>query len=237
VTRLVLPLAEALAQIMLRLTDMVMTLAPIAVIGAVLAATARGGVGVVTTFGLFIAEFYATLLVLWVVLIAAASAVLGRRALSLVRGLAQPALLGFATASSESVFPLMVERLEEAGVPPRIAGFVLPLGYSFNLDGSMVFQTFGALFIAQAYGIHLGAGQQIAMMLVMMLSSKGIAGVPRAALVTLAAVAPQFGLPEAGLLLLLGIDHFLDMGRTATNVLGNGIACAVAARWEGVLEA
>ncbi|WP_281701064.1 dicarboxylate/amino acid:cation symporter, partial [Acetobacter malorum] len=126
--------------------------------------------------------------------------------------------------------------LENFGVPTRISGFVLPLGYSFNLDGSILFQSFGALFIAQVYGIHLSAMQQFTMVLVMMLSSKGIAGVPRASIVTLVAVLPQFGLPEAGITLILGIDHFLDMARTATNVLGNGYAAAISAKWEGVLS-
>ncbi|BAK83923.1 C4-dicarboxylate transporter [Komagataeibacter medellinensis NBRC 3288] len=234
--RMILPWTGELARIMLRMTDMVMYVAPIAVFGSVMGSVAHSGAGILGTFGLFLCKFYATLGVLWALLTAMTFCVLGRRVFVLARTLLQPILLGFATASSESVYPLLVERLEQFGVPDRISGFVLPLGYSFNLDGSVLFQSFGALFIAQVYGIHMPLGQQVAMVLVMMLSSKGIAGVPRAALVTLAAVMPQFGLPEAGLALILGIDHFLDMARTATNVLGNGYAAAVAARWEGVLE-
>lgn len=234
--RMILPWTGELARIMLRMTDMVMYAAPVAVFGSVMGSVAHSGAGILGTFGLFLCKFYGTLGVLWVLLTSMTFCVLGRRVFALARLLVQPILLGFATASSESVYPLLVERLEQFGVPDRISGFVLPLGYSFNLDGSVLFQSFGALFIAQAYGIHMPMGQQIAMVLVMMLSSKGIAGVPRAALVTLAAVMPQFGLPEAGLALILGIDHFLDMARTATNVLGNGYAAAVAARWEGALE-
>ncbi|RZL52581.1 MAG: dicarboxylate/amino acid:cation symporter, partial [Sphingomonas sp.] len=139
----------------------------------------------------------------------------------------------FTTASSEAAYPRMLEALDKFGVPPRIASFVLPLGYSFNLDGSMIYMTFASLFIAQAYGIALPLGTQIAMLLFLMISSKGIAGVPRASLVVIAAVLPVFKIPEAGLLLILAIDHFLDMGRTATNVIGNAVAASVVAKWEG----
>ena len=132
--------------------------------------------------------------------------------------------------------PKTMEQLEKFGVRDRVTGFVLPLGYSFNLDGSMMYQAFAALFIAQAYNIHMSFAQQITMLLVMMVTSKGIAGVPRASLVVVAATLPMFKLPEAGLLLIMGIDQFLDMGRTVTNVIGNGIATAVVAKWEGELE-
>ncbi|HEX7657733.1 MAG TPA: cation:dicarboxylase symporter family transporter, partial [Sphingomonas sp.] len=129
-----------------------------------------------------------------------------------------------------------LEALEKFGVPNRIASFVLPLGYSFNLDGSMMYMTFASMFIAQAYGIHLSLGQQITMLLVLMITSKGIAGVPRASLVVIAASLSMFHIPEAGLLLILAVDHFLDMGRTATNVIGNAVAATVIAKWEGALE-
>ena len=155
------------------------------------------------------------------------------RLLSLIRG---PVLVGFFTASSESTLPKLMEQLEKFGIKPRITGFVLPLGYSFNLDGSMIYTTFLAIFIAQAYGIEMSLAAQFTMLAVLMISSKGIAGVPRASLVVVAAVLPMFGLPEAGILLILGIDHFLDMGRTLTNVLGNAIATAVVAKWEGELD-
>lgn len=227
--------SEELAHIMLRMTDMVMVLAPLAVFGSIMGSLAHSGPEMMMHFGRFLVQFYGTIMSLWCVLTFVAFCVIGPRIKDLIKELVQPVLLGFATASSESVYPLLLERLENFGVPSRIAGFVLPLGYSFNLDGSILFQSFGAMFIAQAYGIHLAWTQQALMVLVMMLSSKGIAGVPRASLVTLVAVLPQFGLPEAGIALILGIDHFLDMLRTATNVLGNGYAAAVSAKWEGVL--
>ncbi|GCD49741.1 C4-dicarboxylate ABC transporter [Acetobacter pasteurianus] len=227
---------EELAHIMLRMTDMVMVLAPLAVFGSIMGTVAQSGAGMLLHFGRFLAEFYGTIFVQWGVLTLIAFLVLGRSIKRLVGELVQPVLLGFATASSESVYPLLLEKLENFGVPTRISGFVLPLGYSFNMDGSILFQSFGAIFIAQAYGIHMPWSQQFLMLLVMMLSSKGIAGVPRASLVTLVAVLPQFGLPEAGIALILGIDHFLDMMRTATNVLGNGYAAAISAKWEGALS-
>ena len=144
-------------------------------------------------------------------------------------------MVAFSTASSEAAYPKLMEQLDRFGVNDRVTSFVLPLGYSFNLDGSMVYQAFAALFIAQAYGIEMSFGQQLTLLLVMMVSSKGMAGVPRASLVVVAAVLPTFGLPEAGLLLIMGIDQFLDMGRTATNVIGNSIATSVVAKWEGQL--
>jgi Na+/H+-dicarboxylate symporter len=144
-------------------------------------------------------------------------------------------MIAFATSSSEAAYPKTMQALERFGVEERITGFVLPLGYSFNLDGSMMYQAFAVIFIAQAYGIDMPVSKQLTMMLVLMITSKGIAGVARASLVVVAATAPMFNLPEAGLLLIIGIDVFLDMGRTATNVLGNSIATAVVARWENAL--
>lgn len=227
---------EELGHIMLRVTDIVMKLAPVAVFGALMGSVAHSGGALLLHYSRLLAEFWGSLLLLWALLTAITFTILGRRTFELLRDLSSPVLLGFATASSESVYPLMLEKLAEFGVPARISGFILPLGYSFNLDGSIFFQSFGAIFIAQAYGIELSWSQQFTMLLVMMLSSKGIASVPRAALVTLIAVLPRFGIPEAGIALILGIDQFLDMGRTATNVLGNGYAAAIAAKWEGVLS-
>jgi Na+/H+-dicarboxylate symporter len=149
----------------------------------------------------------------------------------------EPLLLAFSTASSEAAYPKTLEMLQRFGVSRRIASFVLPLGYSFNLDGSMMYCTFATLFIAQAYGIELGAGQLVILLLLLLVTSKGIAGVPRASLVVLAATLPHFGIPEAGLLLVLAVDQFLDMGRSATNVVGNSVASAVVAKWEGELAA
>lgn len=219
------------AAVMLRLTALVMRTAPLAVLAALFATFARGGLAVAGPLAAFIAGYYATMLVLWVLLAGAGFALLGRALPGLLRSLASPALLAFATASSEAAFPLLVERLERFGVPSRLVGFVLPLGYAFNLDGAMLFLAFASLFVAQAYGVSLGLGQQVAMLLVLMVASKGTAGVPRAATVALASVLPLFGLPSSGLLLILGVDHLLDMGRSGTNAIGNGIAAAVVARY------
>lgn len=227
---------DEVVHVMLKVTDYVMRFAPFGVFGAVAAAITINGLGMLLVFGKFMLSFYVALAALWGVLILAGFAVLGKdvfRLLKLVRG---PLLVGFSTASSESVYPKLMEQLEKFGIKNRVTGFVLPLGYSFNLDGSMMYTTFLALFIAQAYDIPMSITAQITMLLVLMVSSKGIAGVPRASLVVVAAVLPMFNLPEAGLLLVLGIDHFLDMGRTVTNVLGNSIATAVVAKWEGAID-
>jgi Na+/H+-dicarboxylate symporter len=223
---------DELAHVMLKLTGYVMLFAPLGVFGAVAAAITTQGLGVLVTYGKFIGTFYISLVVLWCVLIAAGFVFLGPRVLALLRAMREPMLIAFTTASSEAAYPKLMERLDRFGVNERVTALTLPLGYSFNLDGSMVYQAFAALFIAQAYGIEMSFGQQVTLLLVMMVSSKGVAGVPRASLVVVAAVLPMFGLPEAGLLLIMGIDQFLDMGRTATNVIGNGIATAVVAKWE-----
>ncbi|MEO8406949.1 MAG: dicarboxylate/amino acid:cation symporter [Oxalobacteraceae bacterium] len=227
---------EEVGHVMLKVTDYVMRFAPIGVFGAVAGIITTQGLGMLLVFGKLLMSFYITLAVLWLVLILAGYCVLGKEVFRLIKLVRSPMLLGFSTASSESAYPKLMEQLEKFGIRDRITGFVLPLGYSFNLDGSMIYTTFAALFVAQAYGIELSLTTQIAMLLVLMVSSKGIAGVPRASLVVVAAVLPMFNLPEAGLLLILGIDHFLDMGRTATNVLGNAIATAVVAKWENAID-
>ena len=227
---------DGVAHIMLKVTAYVMNFAPIAVFAAVAGVIAKSGLGVLSTYGIFMAEFYLGIILLWVILIGIGMAFLGPRVLRLIGLLKEPTILAFTCASSEAAFPKTLEGLEKFGVKNRLAAFVLPIGYSFNLDGSMMYCTFAAVFIAQAYGIELPLSTQIMMMLVLMLTSKGMAGVPRASLVVIAATLAQFNIPEAGLLLLLGIDHFLDMARSATNVIGNGIATAVVAKWEGDLE-
>jgi Na+/H+-dicarboxylate symporter len=232
------PLVDAvdgIAHIMLKVTGYVMNFAPIAVFAAVAGVIAKSGLGVLSTYGIFMAEFYLGIILLWVVLILIGGIFLGRRVLRLISELKEPTILAYTCASSEAAFPKTLEGLERFGVKNRLAAFVLPIGYSFNLDGSMMYCTFAAVFIAQAYGIELDLATQMTMMLVLMLTSKGMAGVPRASLVVIAATLAQFNIPEAGLLLLLGIDHFLDMARSATNVIGNGIATAVVAKWEGDL--
>jgi Na+/H+-dicarboxylate symporter len=227
---------ESLVKVMLQVTDYVMRFAPLAVFTAVTSAIAERGPQIIATFGKFVGSFYLGLFLLWVLLIGVCFLIVGPRTRHLVRYIRDPVVLAFSTASSEAAYPRTLEALERFGVPPRIASFVLPLGYSFNLDGSMMYMTYASIFIAQAYGIHLTIGQQITMLLVMMVTSKGMAGVPRASLVVIAATFPMFGIPEAGLLLVLAVDHFLDMGRSATNVVGNAVASSVVARWEGTFD-
>jgi Na+/H+-dicarboxylate symporter len=235
-SRVVLDVLDAVSHIMLKVTGYVMLFAPLAVLGALASTVAKEGIGIVGAYGLFIGEFYLGLVVLWAILIGLGVLFVGGRVLRLVRGIRAPVLLAFSTASSEAAYPRTLEELERFGCSNRVASFVLPVGYSFNLDGSMMYQAFAVLFIAQAYGIDLSIGQQLMMVAVLMLTSKGMAGVPRASLVVVAAALTQFNLPEAGMLLLLGIDHFLDMGRSATNVVGNSIATAIVSKWEGELQ-
>ncbi|HEY0061704.1 MAG TPA: dicarboxylate/amino acid:cation symporter [Telluria sp.] len=233
------PMIEAIdgvAHVMLKVTGYVMNFAPVAVFAAVTAIIAKSGMQVLSTYGIFMGEFYLAIVLLWIVLTIAGFIFLGPRVFALLRILREPTILAFSTASSEAAFPKTLEGLERFGVKNRIAAFVLPVGYSFNLDGSMMYCTFATIFIAQAYGIEMSLGTQMTMMLVLMLTSKGMAGVPRASLVVIAATLDQFGIPAAGMVLLLGIDHFLDMARSATNVIGNGIATAVVAKWEGELS-
>jgi len=227
---------EGLVSVMLTLTRYVMNFAPVAVFCAVARALATKGIGVVGDLAYFMGSFYLGLFLLWAVLLSACFLIVGPRTGTLIRYLRDPILLGFSTASSEAAYPRTLDALERFGVPPRIASFVLPLGYSFNLDGSMMYMTFASIFIAQAYGIHLDWGTMIEMLLILMVTSKGIAGVPRASLVVITGTLAHFNIPEAGILLVLAVDHFLDMGRTATNVIGNAVASAVVARWEGQLE-
>jgi Na+/H+-dicarboxylate symporter len=231
--RQLVAVADEVAHVMLKITNYVMLVAPLAVFAAVAATITTQGLGILVTYGKFIAEFYLCLFVLWLLLVLAGSLFLGPRVITLMRYIREPFLLAFSTASSESAYPRTVEQLERFGVSNRIVSFVLPLGYSFNLDGTMMYCTFATIFIAQAYGIELSFGTQIAMLLLLMLTSKGMAGVPRASLVVIAATLSTFGIPEAGILLIMGIDQFLDMGRSATNVVGNSIATVVVGKWEG----
>lgn len=230
--RTVVKFTEEVTGIMLRLTGYVMRFAPLGVFAAMAAAITVQGFGALATYGKLLGSFFLALAVLWTVLIVAGFAFIGPRVFTLLSMLREPIMLGFSTASSESAYPKLMEQLEKFGLDNKITGFVLPLGYSFNLDGSMMYQSFAALFIAQAYNIDMSLTQQLTMLLVLMVSSKGMAGVPRGSLVVVAAVLPMFGLPEAGLLLIMGIDQIFDMARTATNVLGNGIATAVVSKWE-----
>ncbi|RJF91089.1 dicarboxylate/amino acid:cation symporter [Sphingomonas cavernae] len=227
---------EALVQVMLQITDYVMRFAPFAVFAAVAGTLTERGPAVLGDLAFFMGSFYIGMIVLWIVLIGAAFVIVGKRTGLLLRYIREPIILAFSTASSEAAYPRTLEALDRFGVPPKIASFVLPLGYSFNLDGSMIYMTFATIFIAQAYGIDLTLGQEITMLLVLMITSKGIAGVPRASLVVISATLALFDIPEAGLLLILAVDHFLDMGRSATNVVGNAVASVVVAKWEGKLD-
>ena len=226
---------EDLSHAMLKVTGYVMKLAPLAVMAAMAATVSINGLSILVKFAVFMRDFYLGLMVLWVMLVFAGWMFLGRRVFKLVVLIREAFLLSFATASSESAYPKILHALDRFGVKRRISSFVMPMGYSFNLDGSMMYCTFAVLFIAQAYGIEMSIGTQITMLLTLMLTSKGMAGVPRASLVVIAATLTQFDIPEAGLLLILGIDTFLDMGRSATNAVGNSIATAVVAKWEGEL--
>ncbi len=227
---------DAIAHVILKVTGYVMNFAPLAVFGAMTAIIAKQGIGILTTYSIFIGEFYFGLFVLWLVLILAGGVFLKGRVLTLIKRVKEPIILAFSTSSSEAAFPKTMLELERFGCKNRIVSFVLPLGYSFNLDGSMMYMTFASLFIAQSYGIHLDFATQMSMLMVLMLTSKGIAGVPRASLVVIAGTLATFNIPEAGLALLLGIDPLLDMGRSATNVVGNSVATAVVSKWEGDLE-
>jgi Na+/H+-dicarboxylate symporter len=227
--------ADNISHVMLIITGYVMKLAPIAVCASIASVITKSGPGILLNFAKFLGGFYLTLAILWVLLLTVGWFLLGTRMIDLVRRMYEPFLLAFSTASSEASYPKILEQLEKFGVSKKIASFVLPLGYSFNLDGTMAYCTFASIFIAQAYGIDMPIGTQLAMAAVLMLTSKGVAGVPRASLVVILATLKQFGIPEAGLLLILGIDQFLDMGRSATNVIGNSLAAAAVAKFENEL--
>ncbi len=229
-------LLDSLAHIMLKITSYVMHYAPVAVFSAIASVVAQQGIGVLLSYGKFIGEFYLGLLLLCILLGCVSFLFLGRRVLSLLSHIREPMLLAFGTASSESAYPKLLQQLERFGCDEKVCGLVLPLGYSFNLDGSMMYMTFAVLFIAQAYGIDMPLADQLIMLFVLLFTSKGVAGVPRASLIVIAATLSMFNIPEAGLLLLLGIDQILDMGRSATNVFGNSMASALVSKWEKALR-
>ena len=232
----VLVLVEQISAIMLKVTSYVMAASPLAIFSSLAAIVATKGLDILGAYAKFILGFYASLGILWMLLLGALVLFVGRRALSLIAGIRQPMLLAFSTASSEAAYPGTLEALQKFGVSRKVASFVLPLGYSFNLDGSMMYCTFATLFIAQIYGVHLTLAQQITMLGLLMITSKGMAGVPKASIVVIAATLAYFKLPEAGIGLILAVDQLLDMGRSATNVVGNSVASAVVAKWEGEIE-
>jgi Na+/H+-dicarboxylate symporter len=223
------------AHIILKMVNYVMNFAPFGVFGAIAAVVAAKGLGIFQFYLIYFGYFLLGIAILWVILLSVGFIILKGRMKELLRRISSPLLIAFSTTSSEAVFPKLTEELERFGCKDKIVAFVLPLGYSFNLDGSMMYMTFASLSIAQAYGIDLSLGTQLTMLLVLMLTSKGIAGVPRASLVVVLATCAMFNIPPEGVALILPIDHFCDMFRTATNVVGNGLATSVVSKWEGEL--
>ncbi|MFZ6023236.1 MAG: dicarboxylate/amino acid:cation symporter [Bacteroidota bacterium] len=229
------PLVKALdtiSHIILKMVGYVMNFAPLGVFGAMAAIIASKGLGVFLFFGEYLLYFLTGIMLLWALLLFTGFLILRNRIIELLRGITQPLLIAFSTTSSEAVFPKLTEELERFGCKNKIVSFVLPLGYSFNLDGSMMYMTFASIAIAQAYGIQLDLGTQLTMLFVLMLTSKGIAGVPRASLVVVTATLAMFKIPPEGIALILPIDHFCDMLRSTTNVLGNALATSVVNKWE-----
>lgn len=226
-------LLESVAEIMFKITSYVMKFAPFAVFGALATVVGKQGIGVLKGYGFLIACFYGGLLFFGFVILPFVCAIFKINFLKLFSNIKEPVLLAYSTATSESAYPKTLEGLDKFGCNPKISGFVLPLGYSFNLDGSMMYMTFATLFIAQSYGIEISISQQFSMMLVLLVASKGVAGVPRASLVVISGLLDTFQIPAEGLVLLLGIDHILDMGRSAINVMGNAVAACVVDKWEG----
>lgn len=223
---------DTLAHAILKMVSYIMWVAPFGVFGAVAGAVAIYGFDIWQLYATYLLDFAIGIALLWVVLLSVGYLVLGNRLFTLLKRLASPLLIAFSTTSSEAVFPKLTEELERFGCDPKIVSFTLPLGYSFNLDGSMMYMTFASLFIAQVYGIDMPLEKQLLMLLVLMLTSKGIAGVPRASLIVVVATCAMFGIPPEGIALILPIDHFCDMARSMTNVLGNALATSAVDKWE-----
>ncbi|HSB91616.1 MAG TPA: dicarboxylate/amino acid:cation symporter [Flavitalea sp.] len=231
----VLKALEVVSHVILKMVGYVMNFAPLGVFGAMAAVIAVKGLEVFVFYGLYLFYFLVGIALLWVLLLLVGYLILRKRVPELLTRISQPLLIAFSTTSSEAVFPKLTEELERFGCNEKIVSFILPLGYSFNLDGSMMYMTFASLAIAQAYGIQMDIGTQLTMLLVLMLTSKGVAGVPRASLVVVTATCAMFKIPPEGIALILPIDHFCDMFRSATNVLGNALATSVVSKWEGEL--
>jgi Na+/H+-dicarboxylate symporter len=224
---------DSLSHVMFKVTNFVMNFAPLGVFGAITAVVIQQGLDVLSGYAYLMACFFGGLLFFVFVVLFLICSILRINFFKLISYVKEPVLLAFSTASSESAMPKTIEQLEKFGISNRIVSFVLPLGYSFNLDGSIMYMTFATVFIAQSYGINMPMDDQIKMMLILLVTSKGVAGVPRASLVVIAGMLSMFHIPGEGLLLLLAVDQILDMGRSATNVIGNAVASAVVAKWEG----
>ncbi len=234
--KIIVKALDAVAHVILKMVGYVMNFAPLGVFGAIAAVLAVKGPAIFIFYGKYFLYFVIAIALLWALMITVGYFILKERLPVLLRRIIQPIIIAFSTTSSEAVFPKLTEELERFGCDNKIVSFVLPLGYSFNLDGSMMYMTFASLAIAQAYNIQLDTGTQLTMLLVLMLTSKGIAGVPRASLVVVTATCAMFKIPAEGIALILPIDHFCDMFRTATNVLGNALATGVVSKWEGELK-
>jgi proton glutamate symport protein len=232
----VLEVMESTAQAMFKFTGYVMAFAPVGVFAAIAATVGSKGLGILLTLGKLVGLMYLGLVIFALIVLGTVSYLIRVPFITFVKAIREPMLIAFTTASSEAALPKSLEIMERFGVPKNIVGFVLPTGYSFNLDGSTLYLSLCSVFVAQMAGVEMTLGQQLVMMLTLMLTSKGVAGVPRAALVVLAATLATFNLPLEGAAILLAIDQIMDMGRTAVNVMGNCIATAVVARWEGVFD-
>jgi Na+/H+-dicarboxylate symporters len=234
-TKRVIKALEVVSHVILKMVGYVMNAAPLGVLGAISSVVAIEGLQIFNFYLRYFIFFVLGILILWIIMFAVGFIILGKRLPELIRRIGSPLLVAFSTTSSEAVFPKLTEELERFGCRDRIVAFVLPLGYSFNLDGSMMYMTFASLAIAQAYGIDMSVSTQLTMLLVLMLTSKGIAGVPRASLVVVLVTCSMFKIPPEGVALILPIDHFCDMFRTMTNVVGNALATSVVSKWEGEL--
>jgi proton glutamate symport protein len=228
--------SEGLAEVMFKFTNFVMKFAPIGIFAAVVGTIGKNGLGVIAALGKLVLTLYGSLVVFLLIALVPVALIARIPIRRFWHWAREPWLIAFTTASSEAALPLAMENMEKFGVPRRIVSFVMPTGYSFNLDGSTLYLAVASIFVAQAAGIHLGLGQQLVMMLTLMLTSKGVAAVPRASLVILSGTLSQFGLPLEGVAVILGVDAFMDMARTSVNLLGNCLASAVMGRWEGELK-
>ncbi|MBL7810987.1 MAG: cation:dicarboxylase symporter family transporter [Bacteroidetes bacterium] len=234
----VVQLFDLVGHVILKMVGYIMQIAPLGVFGAMASVIALKGVGVLKVYLYYIGTFYVGLALLWIILLAVGYLILRQRLKTMLGRILNPLVIAFSTTSSEAVFPKLTEEMERFGCRPNIVSFVLPLGYSFNLDGSMMYMTFASIFLAQAYGVHLDFQTQLGMLFMLMLTSKGIAGVPRASLVVVTATCAVFmpTIPAEAIALILPVDHFCDMGRSMTNVLGNALATSAVSKWEGALE-
>ncbi|WP_353119740.1 dicarboxylate/amino acid:cation symporter [Myroides odoratus] len=230
--KVVIKLFDRIAEVVLKMVTYIMWTAPLGVLGAIASAVALYGLSIFYTYAKYLLAFVSGLIVLWAVLILVGYLILGKEVWRLLKTIKEPLLIAFSTTSSEAVFPKLVEQLNKFGCSPKIVSFTLPLGYSFNLDGSMMYLTFASIFIAQIYDVPMTLGDQILMLLVLMVTSKGVAGVPRASLIVIVATCAMFNIPPEGIAFILPIDHFCDMGRSMTNVLGNALSTASIDKFE-----